>query len=257
MKIIDLSKAIQYNPGDPSFMKVKIKHKPHKKAKWLLRAFGLPFKLFPKGFIGWADDSIQKMGVHSTTHIDAPWHYGPECEGKPAKTIDEIPLDWCYGEGMVIDMKHKADFEAITVSDIENFLQKEGLELKPQMIVLIKTGRDEHMGTKKFFTHGTGMSAAATEYLVDKGIKVMGIDQWGWDLPLPYLIKKAKETDNAELFWEAHLVGTRKEYLHMEQLTNLDALPYSGFKVAVFPLKIVGASAAPARVVAMMEEGDT
>ena len=40
----------------------------------------------------------------------------------------------------------------------------------------------------------------------------------------------------------------------MEQLTNLDALPYTGFKVAVFPLKIVGASAAPARVVAMMEE---
>ena len=40
----------------------------------------------------------------------------------------------------------------------------------------------------------------------------------------------------------------------MEQLTNLDALPYTGFKVAVFPLKIVGASAAPARVVAMMDD---
>ena len=40
----------------------------------------------------------------------------------------------------------------------------------------------------------------------------------------------------------------------MEQLTNLDALPYTGFKIAVFPLKIVGASAAPARVVAIMED---
>jgi kynurenine formamidase len=40
----------------------------------------------------------------------------------------------------------------------------------------------------------------------------------------------------------------------MEQLVNLDALPYSGFDIAVFPLKIVGASAAPARVVAMMHE---
>ena len=39
----------------------------------------------------------------------------------------------------------------------------------------------------------------------------------------------------------------------MEQLVNLDKLPYEGFKVAVFPLKIVGASAAPARVVAIFE----
>jgi hypothetical protein len=56
-----------------------------------------------------------------------------------------------------------------------------------------------------------------------------------------------------ELFWEAHLVGKDKEYYHMEQLVNLGALPYSGFKIAAFQLKIVGASAAPARVVAVME----
>ncbi len=253
MKIIDLSKTIQYNPDDPFFMKVKIKHKPHRKAKWLIRYLGLPFKLFPKGFIGWADDSIQKMGVHSTTHIDAPWHYSPSVAGQPAKTIDEVPLDWCYGDGVVIDMKHKKDFDPITVEDILAFLSKEKISLQPGMIVLIKTGRDKHMGTKDFFLKGTGMSAAATEWLIDQGIKVMGIDQWGWDLPLPYQVKKAKETNNPDLFWEAHLVGSRKEYCHIEQLTNLDALPYTGFKVAVFPLKIKGASAAPARVVAMMD----
>ncbi len=254
MKIIDLSKPIQYNSGDPFFMKVKIKHKPHRKAKWLIRLFGLPFKLFPKGFIGWADDSIEKMGVHSTTHLDAPWHYAPTCEGKPAKTIDEVPLEWCFGEGLVIDMKHKADFEAITQKDIQDFLQQNNLTLQKGMIVLIKTGRDKLMGTKEFFKKGTGMSAEATEWLIDQGIKVMGIDQWGWDLPLPYLIQKAKERNDPDLFWEAHLVGRDKEYCHIEQLTNLDALPLTGFKVAVFPLKIVGASAAPARVVAMFDE---
>ena len=70
---------------------------------------------------------------------------------------------------------------------------------------------------------------------------------------MPYMIKKARETNNSEYFWEAHLVGSRKEYCHMEQLVNLDALPVNGFKVAVFPLKIVGASAAPARVVGILE----
>ncbi len=254
MKIIDLSKTIQYNPDDPFFMKVKINHKPHKKAKWLIRYLGLPFRLFPKNFIGWADDSIQKMGVHSTTHLDAPWHYGPLCDGKKAKTIDEIPLEWCYGEGLVIDMKQKPDFEAISSNDIQEFLRKNKLEVKPNMIVLIMTGRDQHMGTKKFFTHGTGMSAEATEWLIDQGVKVMGIDQWGWDLPLPFLVEEAKKQQNPDLFWEAHLVGVDKEYCHMEQLTNLDSLPYSGFNVAAFPLKIRGASAGPARVVAMMED---
>lgn len=254
MKIIDLSKTIQYNPGDPFFMKVKVKNKPHKKARMLVRLFGLPFRLFPKKFQGWADDTIQKMGVHSTTHLDAPWHYAPTCEGKPAKTIDQVPLEWCFGEGIVIDMKHKEDFDPITVADIEGFLEKEGLEIKPGMIVLVKTGRDKLMGTKEFFKQGTGMSAEATEWLIGRGIKVMGIDQWGWDLPLPYLIKEAKKTNDPELFWQAHLVGVDREYCHMEQLTNLDALPYVGFEVAAFPLKLKGASAGPARVVALLRE---
>lgn len=253
MKIVDLSKPIQYNSGDPSFMKVKIKHKAHKKARWLLRAFGLPFRLFPKDWPGWADDTIKNMGVHSTTHIDAPWHYAPTCEGKPAKTIDQIPLEWCYGPGVVIDMSHKPDFEGITSAEIKEYLAQHDLVINKGDIVLIRTDRDQHMGTKKFFSHGTGMTAEATHWLIDQGVKVMGIDQWGWDLPLPFLIKKAKETDDPNLFWEAHLVGRDREYLHMEQLTNLASLPISGFKVGVFPLKIVGASAAPARVVAFVE----
>jgi len=253
MRIIDLSKTIQYNKNDPFFMKVKIKHKVHKKAKWLIRYLGLPQRLFPKGFVGWADDEILKMGVHSTTHLDAPWHYGPSSEGKPAKTIDEIPLEWCYGKGVVIDMTHKEDFDPITVKDIQSFLANNHIELEAKMIVLIKTGRDKLMGTKDFFLKGTGMTAEATDWLIKNGIKVMGIDQWGWDLPLPHLIKEAKRSKNAELFWEAHLVGTKHEYCHMEQLTNLDALPITGFNVAAFPLKIKGASAGPARVVAMID----
>ena len=253
MKIIDLSKPIQYNKSDPWFMKVKIKHKSHKKGGLLLRLLGLPKRLFPKDFKGWADDTIKNMGVHSTTHIDAPWHYSPTVNGNRAKTIDEIPLEWCYGEGLVIDMTHKEDFDAITIKDIQDFLNKEQLSIKKDMIVLIKTGRDKYNGTKDFPNKGTGMSAQATEWVIDHGIKVMGIDSWGWDLPLKHLIKEAKKTNNSELFWEAHLVGKKKEYCHMEQHVNLDMLPYQGFKVAVFPLKIIGASAAPARVVAMFE----
>lgn len=254
MRIIDLSKTIEYNRNDPWFMRVKIKHKPHKKAYWLIRLFlGLPKRLFPNQFTGWADDTIKSMGVHAVTHIDAPWHYSPTCEGKKAKTIDEVPLEWCYGPGVVINMSHKPDNEVISVDDLKAQIRKDDITINKGTIVLIRTDRDRFMGTKEFPERGTGMSAAATEWLIDQGVKVMGIDQWGWDLPLKYQAKKAKQDNDNQLFWEGHLVGARKEYCHIEQMTNLSALPVQGFHVAVFPLKIKGASAAPARVVAMLD----
>ena len=251
MKVIDLSKPIEFNRNDPIFMRVKIKHKSHRAAIRLVRLLGLPFRLFPKDFVGWADDTITKMGVHSTTHIDAPWHYGPISAGRPAQTIDEIPLEMCIGPGVVLDMTHKADNDPITVADMEAALAKAGAHLTKKTIVLIRTGRDRHMGTKQFWKVGTGMSAAATEWLLDRGITIMGIDQWGWDLPFKAQISKSRATGDDTLFWEAHRVGQRRPYWHMEQLTNLGALPPHGFEVAVLPLKIVGASAAPARVVAL------
>jgi kynurenine formamidase len=252
LQIIDLSKPIKFNRGDPRFMQVRIKHKPHRAAKLLVWALGLPRRLFPKDFAGWADDTITRLGVHSTTHIDAPWHYGPTSGGKPAAMIDEIPLEKCIGPGVVLDMTHKADDDPITVADMKAALAKTGAKLDEKTIVLIRTGRDRLMGTKAFWTTGTGMSAAATEWLLDRGPTVMGIDQWGWDLPFRAQIAKAKATGDDTLFWEAHRVGQRRPYWHMEQLTNLSVLPPSGFEVMVFPLKIVGASAAPARVVAVI-----
>ncbi|MEW5965340.1 MAG: cyclase family protein [Pseudomonadota bacterium] len=252
MKVIDLSKPIQFNRGDPLFMQVKVRHKRHATARWLVRALGLPFKLMPKDFAGWADDTITKMGVHSTTHIDAPWHYGPTSAGRPADTIEKIPLERCIGPGVVFDMTHKADDDPITPADMEVALSRSGATFAEGTIVLIRTGRDSLMGTKEFWKRGTGVSAAATEWLLDRGITVMGIDQWGWDLPFRAQIARARQTGDDTLFWEAHRVGQRRPYWHMEQLTNLGALPAHGFEVAVFPLPIVGASAAPARVVALL-----
>src|SRR6478736_6416429 len=130
-KFIDLSKTIEYNVSDPWFMRIKIKHKPHKASYWLIRLFiGLPKELFPQHFTGWADDSIRKMGVHASTHIDAPWHYGPISEGKPAKTVDQIPLDWCYGPGVKIDMRHKQELDPITADDLKEAVQKSGVKIE-------------------------------------------------------------------------------------------------------------------------------
>lgn len=252
-KIVDLSKEITYNRNDPFFMRVKIKHHAHAKARWLVRALGLPFSLFPKTFAGWADDTITHMGVHSTTHIDAPWHYGPtDLEGKRLQTIHEMPLELCFGPGVVFDMTHKADGEEITVADMEASLQKSGAVLEPGVIALIYTGRDQYQGSRQYWKLGTGMSGSATEWLIDHGVKVMGIDQWGWDLPFHHQIKKARAANDSSLFWQGHLVGRKKPYWQMEQLRGLGQLPSHGFDVSVLPLRLKDASAAPARVVGFL-----
>lgn len=252
-RIVDLSKEIAHNSSDPRFMRVKIKHHRHGRARWLVRLLGLPFGLMPRAFAGWADDTITRLGVHATTHIDAPWHYGPtDAGGQPLPAIHDMPLDLCFGPGVVFDVRHKADGDAITVADLQASLAKSGAALAAGTIALIHTGRDAFQGQADYWKRGTGMSAEATEWLIDEGVKVMGIDQWGWDLPFHVQIKSSRETGNRELFWAGHLVGRHKPYWHMEQLRGLDQLPAHGFDVAVFPLRLKDASAAPARVVAFL-----
>jgi kynurenine formamidase len=55
--------------------------------------------------------------------------------------------------------------------------------------------------------------------------------------------------------WEAHRVMREREYYHIENLINLDLIPMPyGFIVSAFPVKLRGATAAPIRAVAIIEE---
>jgi kynurenine formamidase len=83
-------------------------------------------------------------------------------------------------------------------------------------------------------------------------VRVMGIDAWGWDAPLNLQAEQAKEADAPGIFWAAHQADI--PYCQIERLCNLGSLPSDGFTVACFPLRIVAASAAPARVVAILDE---
>ena len=101
-------------------------------------------------------------------------------------------------------------------------------------------------------TRGPGVSAAATGWLYERGIRVMGIDAWGWDRPLHMQAQEALERDEAGIFWAGHQCDL--SYSQIERLVNLGELPSHGFKLACFPLRLVGGSAAPARVVAMVPD---
>ena len=80
---------------------------------------------------------------------------------------------------------------------------------------------------------------------------MVGIEAWGWDRPLNLQAAEALERDEPGVFWAAHQRDL--PYSQIERLSNLAALPSTGFTVACFLLKLVGASAAPARVVAIVD----
>ena len=92
----------------------------------------------------------------------------------------------------------------------------------------------------------------ATRWLYEQGVRVMGIDAWGWDAPLHLQAEEVKESGKPGVFWAAHQVDLA--YSQIERLCNLSELPDAGFRVSCFPLRIAGASAAPARVVALLDD---
>ncbi|HZG48170.1 MAG TPA: cyclase family protein, partial [Thermoleophilaceae bacterium] len=199
---------------------------------------------------GWALETFTRLGTHNATHVDAPWHYNSTIAGERAQTIDELPLDWFFGPGVVLDMRAKQDGAEITVTEVEAELERIGHELRERDIVLVHTGRDAAVAEPGYMALGPGVTAEATLWLYERGIRVMGIDAWGWDGPLHVQAQRALERDEPGVFWAAHQADI--PYCQIERLVGLGELPATGFQLACFPLKIVGGSAAPARVVAIL-----
>jgi kynurenine formamidase len=164
-----------------------------------------------------------------------------------------MPLEWFYAPGVKLDMTHHPDGHAISIEDLQQALESAGHTLRPYDIVLIYTGNDRRLGSRDYFHEGIGVSAAATRWLIDQGIRVMGIDAWGWDTPLRAQARTAKAQQRSDIFWSAHFVGREREYCQIERLAGLDQLPATGFRICAFPLKVKSGSAGPARVVAMIE----
>ncbi len=255
-KIIDLSISIESDlPSDPPEMIPKVTYIDHSGGAAQMKAFfpGLEKDQLPEG-LGWALEMVT-LTTHSGTHLDAPYHYHPSMDnGKPALTIDEIPLDWCFRDGVVLDFSYLNDGEAITSDHIDQALDKIGYTLKPLDIVLIRTGADRYWGKPEYLVKGCGMTRESTLHLLDQGIRVTGIDAWSWDRPLPFLAKEFAQTKDPSVIWEAHFAGIEKGYCHMEKLANLDKIPKShGFKVSCLPVKIKSASAAWVRAVAIVD----
>jgi kynurenine formamidase len=180
---------------------------------------------------------------HVGTHCDARRHIVPTAGG-----ADTIPLEWCISDGVLLDFTDKESGYVISAEDVQAEVQRIGYTLKERDIVLIHTGAGAYNTEERYRTDHPGMSAGATRWLIDQGVRMMGCDAITFDPPVWAMFEK-------KLFWEAHRVMWDEEYWHLENLMNLEQIgrPY-GFQLNVLPVKWVGTTAAPVRAVAVIDE---
>jgi kynurenine formamidase len=195
------------------------------------------------------------ISTHNGTHLDAPYHFASTMDrGKRAITIDEVPLEWCFGPGIKLDFRHLPDGYIARPSDVEAELARIGHRLRPLDIVLVNTSAGAKYGRPDYVPSACGMGRDATLYLLERGVRVTGTDAWSWDAPFVFTARRYAETHDARLIWEGHKAGREVGYCHLEKLHNLEALPPYGFVVSCFPVKVRAASAGWTRAVAIINQ---
>ena len=184
-RMVDISVALDNETVlDPPFMRPKIDYKTGKENAWMLMdGFpGLKAEELPDGE-GWAVEHV-KLATHNGTHMDAPYHFqSKDIHGNRMITIDEVPLDWFFRPGVKLDFRHLPDGHIVSAAEVEAELKRIGHELQPMDIVLVNTRAGSRIGHDDYMSAGIGMGREATLYLTSRGVRVCGIDAWGWDAP--------------------------------------------------------------------------
>jgi kynurenine formamidase len=169
---------------DPPFMRPKIDYVTGKQNAGVLTSVfpSLKTEDLPDGE-AWAVENVT-LATHNGTHMDAPYHFqSKDIHGNRMITIDEVPLDWFFRPGVKLDFRRLPDGHVVSAAEVEAELKRIGHALQPLDIVLVNTRASECIGTDEYLTAGIGMGREATLYLTSRGVRVCGIDAWGWDAP--------------------------------------------------------------------------
>ena len=259
-RLVDISVPLMSGiKSDPPHALPKIEYLDHHQtAPAMAEYMGVSVDQLPNGEYA-AVERVQ-ISTHNGTHLDAPYHYFSTMNhalkpgGEPSWRIDEVPLDWCFQPGVKLDFRHLPDGYVATPGDVEAELKRIGHELRPLEIVVVNTSAGVKYGQDDYVDSGCGMGKAATLWMLEKGVRLVGIDGWSWDAPFSFTARRIKETGDYSLFLEGHKAGAVRAYCHIEKLSNLEALPPTGFLVSCFPVKVEGASAGWCRAVAIFED---
>jgi len=192
-----------------------------------------------------------RFGEHTGTHFDAPVHW---ITGKdlPDNTTDTIPVERFVGPACVIDVREQvaADPDFLLTTDALDGWEQEHGEIPARSWVLLCTGWSEREGSEAFLNIGedgphspgfhvdTVRRLAAERDVLGVGVETVGTDAGqagGFDPPFP-----------------THTIMQGSGKFGLASLCNLDQLPPTGALVVAAPLKVVGGSGSPLRVLAFV-----
>jgi len=183
-----------------------------------------PFSLEPVKRVARGESSnvsTLHMSAHCGTHVDAPRHFFDDRPGTEA-----LPLEMLIGRTRVVEVSSRSSISAGDLSAID---------LGEDIRLLIKTRNSRLWGSPEFHTEYVGVSESGARHLVDRGIKVVGVD---------YLSVEQFHAPGAP----AHHVLLGAGTIVIEGL-NLAGVEPGIYEMICLPLRIVGADGAPARVV--------
>ena len=257
-RLIDISVPLRAGiASDPPHMLPQIAYDDHHAtAPQMAEYMGVRVDQFPDGEFA----AVERCAIstHNGTHLDAPYHYFSTMNhalkhgGEPSWRIDEVPLEWCFQPAVKLDFRHLPDGYVATPGDVEAELKRIGHALRPLEIVVVNTRAGSRYGEADFIDAGCGMGKAATLWLLERGVRLVGTDGWSWDAPFSFTRQRVQETGNVDLIWEGHRAGREIGYSHLEKLHNLELLPSDGFEIVCFPVKVHRGSAGWTRAVAIL-----
>lgn len=202
MKLIDISMTISKDM-------MVYKDRAEKKPKFM------PMKTYENSDFY---ESRMDIDLHTGTHVDAPLHMIEN-----GKTMEQLPLEDWHGEAQVLDLSHVK--EAIHLEDINSYQIKQG------EIILLKTQNSFEDTFNADFIY---LAADAAAYLVEMGIKGVGIDALG--------------IERAQAAHDTHKILFDKDCFILEGL-RLAHVKEGHYYLMALPLNIVGVEASPVRAV--------
>ena len=169
-----------------------------------------------------ANVSAIRFGSHTGTHADAARHFFDD-----GQSVDQIPLDRLIGPALLVSFPDSV--RAIGAAELKAH------DLRGRTRILLRTRNSALLSQKKFAPDYTYLAPDGAEYLVDKGVELVGID---------YLSIEQFHSGHHQ----THRTLLAKSVVILEGL-DLSAPPPGEYQLICLPLRIEGCDGAPARAV--------
>jgi isatin hydrolase len=190
------------------------------------------------------------LGEHTGTHFDAPIHWVTGAQ-LANNTTDTIPAQRFVGPACVIDISARVaenEDTLLTVEDIQAWEAEHGPIPAGAWLLLRsdwskRQGRDAFLNAREDGPHSPGFHPDAVRLLAERDVLGVGVETVGTD---------AGQAATFDPPFPAHNLMQGSGRFGLASLTNLDKLPPTGSIVIAAPLKIVGGSGSPLRVLALV-----